>query len=755
MKHILQRVIIYLIQLIETYEYRKVDTSGERPLQKIVDILFIEQRVESDYGKVEVTELVKTIPLARYELELENGIKLECADSHIVYCKGHTPKLVIDLSLEDYVITKEGLSRVKRVNKLRGKLSMYDLTIDGPEPSYYTNDILSHNTISAALVILHYVLFNNDKSVMIVANKGKTVVEIISKIKGIYKLLPFFLQSGIITWNEKSLTFENGCRIQTENRTKEPSIGFTIDFLYLDEFAKVPDNIVESYYGAIVPTVSSVNNSKIIITSTPDGYNLFHKLLIGAEKSPEDPDKNMYEAMRVYWYQVDGRRDVRLYPLSYKLKEYNIDRDDIYNYLDKRYSIYEQEFNNRLNILVKWDFDDERTYIHNIRGLRIKIDGRDVPLAELCIITNWQEEETKLIGGADMFNQEYDLKFITGDKMLFSSEQMEKFKKDSVEFKYIKIPELDNRLLLPYTNLKWLSGRPDIFDIRKVKDYYMVAAIDLGEGLAQDYSIINIFRLMPKSKELIEKSHETLNTLYDYFYIEQVGLFRSNDWSVDEVAEIFYVLFFEIFDSEKSKVVLEYNTYGGKFLSELIHVFDDQNDYSNGIFLRYKHKKDDKMAKIGMKITGGENDASKKLLVKQLQTAVRKQLIKINNSTNVNEITTFTKKVTPSGNFTYSASVGHDDIVMTNVDVSSVFSHVQYKNMVDDLYNQLSVEERNVIDKYLSGKRDDKVDYSGSMDARNRVYGNKGKSNPFTPQLGKSTRFRPNIPSRNTNPWNR
>jgi hypothetical protein len=56
----------------------------------------------------------------------------------------------------------------------------------------------SGKTITAAITMLHYCLFNNDKGVMIVANKADTVIEIIDKIKNIYKLLPFFLKSGII-----------------------------------------------------------------------------------------------------------------------------------------------------------------------------------------------------------------------------------------------------------------------------------------------------------------------------------------------------------------------------------------------------------------------------------------------------------------------------------------------------------------------------------------------------------------------------
>jgi len=757
MKKHIKEIIIFLIQLIEMYEFRNMDIDEANPLKKIIDIISINKFVKTDYGNTPVSEIVRTIPLQRYELVLENGNRIECADTHIVYCKEHTPKIIVDLNDDDEVLTTSGLSKVKHVKKLRGKLSMFDLTIGGPEPSYYTNNILSHNTISAAIVILHYVLFHNDKSVMIVANKGKTVIEIISKIKGIYKLVPFFLKTGIINWNEKSIAFENGCRIQTENRTKEPSIGFTIDFLYLDEFAKVPDNIVESYYGAIVPTVSSVNNSKIIITSTPDGYNLFHKLLIGAEKDEQDPDKNMYEAMRVYWYQVKGRRDVRIFPLAYKLKEYGITREDIEKYLqDLQMETYDLDLNNKLQIMVKWDIDFEPTYISSIRGLRMDINGVQVPLTDICIITNWQEEETKLIGGDDMFNQEYDLKFMTGDKMLFSSEQMEKFNRDAEDFKFIQFPELEKRMTLPYNNLRWLTGKPDIFDPAKMREYHICAAVDLGEGLSQDYSVINIFRLMPKSKEMIEKTHTNLNNIYEFFKLEQIGMFRSNNWSIDEVAEIFYTIMFEMMDQEKVKVVLEYNTYGATFLSELLHVFDDDNDFANGMFLRYKHKKDDKMSKIGMKLSSGENEASKKLLVKSLQKAVRKQLIIIRNSANVGEITTFTKKVTAAGNFTYQASTGHDDMMMTLVDLSSIFAHVQFKNMIDDMYSNIDQVVRNLIEKHLVGKKnDDKIDYKGSVNARKNVYGN-GNNNKLGSSYGNTQKFRPNIPpTRNTNPWNR
>jgi hypothetical protein len=64
-------------------------------------------------------------------------------------------------------------------------------------------------TINAAITMLHFITFNNDKNIMIVANIRGTTIEIIDKIKNIYVQLPFFLKSGIKNWNQQSIIFEN------------------------------------------------------------------------------------------------------------------------------------------------------------------------------------------------------------------------------------------------------------------------------------------------------------------------------------------------------------------------------------------------------------------------------------------------------------------------------------------------------------------------------------------------------------------
>lgn len=691
-RKLLKNTILYLIYLIEIYQHRTKKLDELNELKKVIDILKINNlSVESDYGFVPIEEINLTQPYTQYELELENGLKLECANTHIIYKENHEESFVKDLKIGDSIITKKGLSKIKSLNKSKHKLCMYDLSVNGPQLSYYINGILSHNTVSASIFLLHTVLFNSDKGVMIVANKGNTVKEIIKKIKDIYKLLPFFLQQGVVNWNEKSLAFENGSRIQTENRTKDPSIGFTIDVLYLDEFAKVPANIIESYYASVVPTVSSISNSKIIITSTPEGFNLFHDLLIDAEREEDDPLKNEYAALRVYWWQVDGRMDTKIYPYAYKLKNYNIDREYLKNILlEYNYELTDKIENNKEYIYVKFKENDESTNISEIKKIRIPIkiknhetnelEDKLIPLTEIANVTSWKEQETKLIGGEDKFKQEYDLEFVTGDRTLFDSEQLTILKKNSEAFEYVPHKIFDDNLSLPYNNLKWISNT-NLFNINKAKDYYIVASVDLSEGLNQDYSVINIFRLVPMPKEIIELNYEKMESLFNFFRIEQIGMFRSNVWSIGEVSEIFYLLFFELFDPDKCKIALEYNTYGAELLSKLVYVFDEKNNYSNGIFLRYKHSKDDTKLKVGMKINSGEHEASKKLLVKEFQSAVKAKMIKFVNDVTIRELSTFVKKETPSGNYTYATESKNDDCLLPDTLIKTKTGYKKIKDI--------------------------------------------------------------------------
>lgn len=710
-KDTIKNIIYFIIQLIENYEFRNFNPNEDDIMKKFVNTIFIEHDmfVETDYGMVPITEMNITQQFQRYRLELDNGLHIEGADTHIIFCNGHEIKMLIDLTTNDIILTKKGESKVKKITKLNSKVSMFDLSINTPEMSYYTNDILSHNTVSAAIVLLHFVLFNDDKGCMVVANKGKTVKEIIRKIKDIYKLVPFFLKKGVTNWNETQIAFENNSRIQTENRTKDPSIGFTIDFLYLDEFAHIPENFIRDYYGAIIPVVSSVNNSHIVITSTPNGYNMFWELFTNAELPEDDPLKNPYKAMRVLWNQVPGREDTKIKLMDAKLKKFNIAKSSVLRDIREKYdlTLYKKHVSEDIFDCVAYNPLDEKTHIGNIR--KIRING--IPLPELAVVSNWQEDETKLLLSADKFDQEYGLHFVTGDKILFNKEQLDVLKSQQISFDNMTIPSFD-KTKFPYDSLKFVTDS-NLFNLARAKEYYTVISVDLSEGLAKDYSVINIFRLALRDKNEIEKYH--YDNMYDLFKLEQIGLFRNNLYSIREVAHILYLVAFELFDPEKTKIVLEYNTYGSELLAHLPNVFDGKNNYSNSVFLRYKHNREDIVGKIGMKLS-----KDKHLIVdKEFQQSIRNRKMILHSEINIKEITTFSKHETSSGMITYKAESGHDDVVMTTITLSTCFDNIGYKNLVE-LYVNNNIQGDML--RYVENITSMSENTSGLVGAHSRIY---------------------------------
>ena len=68
-------------------------------------------------------------------------------------------------------------------------------------------------TTTAVAVILHYILFNDHKTVALLANKGDSAREILDRIKIAYEALPDWLQQGVIEFNKGSAEFENGSKI--------------------------------------------------------------------------------------------------------------------------------------------------------------------------------------------------------------------------------------------------------------------------------------------------------------------------------------------------------------------------------------------------------------------------------------------------------------------------------------------------------------------------------------------------------------
>ena len=150
--------------------------------------------------------------------------------------------------------------------------------------------------------ILWYILFNEDKFVAILANKAPTAREILNRIKIAYESLPLWLQQGVKTWNKGDIELENNCRVLASSTASSAIRGYSISLLYLDEFAFVPSTIAEEFFTSVYPTISSGTQSKILISSTPNGMNHYYRMWTEAVEG-----QNGFKHIEANWRQVPGR----------------------------------------------------------------------------------------------------------------------------------------------------------------------------------------------------------------------------------------------------------------------------------------------------------------------------------------------------------------------------------------------------------------------------------------------------------------
>ena len=158
----------------------------------------------------------------------------------------------------------------------------------------------SGKTTTAVAVILHYILFNEFKTVAILANKGDASREVMARVKLAYEALPKWLQQGIEEWNKGNIALENGCQVLAGTTSSSAIRGKSVNFLYLDEVAFIEG--YDEFFASVYPTISSGESTKLLMTSTPNGLNHFWKTCKGAKEGT-----NGYEYEEVMWYDVPGR----------------------------------------------------------------------------------------------------------------------------------------------------------------------------------------------------------------------------------------------------------------------------------------------------------------------------------------------------------------------------------------------------------------------------------------------------------------
>ena len=150
--------------MIDNYEIIEEDSilngKYDRPLyDKFIEAYEVDNlEVLTPNGWVNIEGIGKTIEYDEWRIFTSGGKELICADTHLLYrCDNIdfesrkcdlTEIYCKNLQLGDFIMTKNGPEMIMEFGLTGNKSHMYDLQLsEGSNKQYYTNDILSHNSL--------------------------------------------------------------------------------------------------------------------------------------------------------------------------------------------------------------------------------------------------------------------------------------------------------------------------------------------------------------------------------------------------------------------------------------------------------------------------------------------------------------------------------------------------------------------------------------------------------------------------------
>ena len=153
---------------------------------------------------------------------------------------------------------------------------------------------LGISTLSAG-VSLWMMIFQKDKSILVVATKQDTAKNLVTKVKYMYDGLPSWLQIGFIENNKLALRLKNGSQVKAVSAASDAGRSEAISLLIVDEAAFIEENRIEDIWGSSQQTLAE--GGKAIVLSTPNGTgNFFHRMWNKAEEGA-----NGFTPIRLPW----------------------------------------------------------------------------------------------------------------------------------------------------------------------------------------------------------------------------------------------------------------------------------------------------------------------------------------------------------------------------------------------------------------------------------------------------------------------
>jgi len=252
------------------------------------------------------------VPLNFTKDEIEEYLR--CADDPIYFIESYCKIVTLDHGLQPFKLYDCQKKKVKIIHENRKVILM-----EGRQQG---------KTTTSAAYILWYTLFQGSKTVSILANKATAAREVLYRYQIMYENLPTWLQQGVTTWNKGDIALENGSIVFTAATSTSGIRGKSVNLLYVDEAAIIPNNVAEQFFTSVYPTISAGETTKILLSSTPLGYNHFWKFWNDA-----DNDRNGFVNLFIPYWEIPGRDEAWATEQRRLLGELKFNQEVLCNFL--------------------------------------------------------------------------------------------------------------------------------------------------------------------------------------------------------------------------------------------------------------------------------------------------------------------------------------------------------------------------------------------------------------------------------------
>lgn len=567
-------------------------------------------------------------------------------------------------------------------------------------------------SITTAAYLLHYVLFNKEKTLAVLANKGATAREIMGRIQTMYENLPWFLQTGVKQWNKGEMILGNDSRIIAAATSSDSIRGRSINCVtgdtkitICDDFDRVreieikdlparnhktkvlTDEGFKEFDGVIARDSTETKIEAITSNATLKG-TLDHRVkmedgsfktlaeieegdvlsqgdtIVGIRKF--DSCEKVYDLVNVsdtHSYYTNGivshncvyldefafvQGADEFYTSTYPVISSGKESKIIITSTPKGMNLFYRIWSDAVN---------GRSEFHPT-----KFDWRAHPYRD----EEWKELTLKNIG-AKRFAQEFEVEFIGSSDTLISSEKLTS---------------------MVYTNPIKEGDGFKVYEEPKEGHVY-VASVDTSEGVGLDYSTLSIL--------------DVTSTPY-----RQVVTFRDNLVPPLLMADI---VFRWVMRYNEASLIVETNSPSGRIVADSLHM-----DYEYEDIITSKVKFGDALvsgshADIGFKTT----KRTKAIGCSTLKSLIETDTLLIQDADTIEELTTFVLK----GN-SYQADAGsHDDMVMTLIFFAWLTTQPYFQELVDvDVKQRIkeNYESKAEWDHLMFGFYDDGLNDADGID---------------------------------------